>query len=314
MFLIKNVPTTTRQWPRALVPYKRHLRVGRTPPPATSANDGKLSPQLPEGPPSASSAPQACTSVKPSRTGMVRPGEVTGTWPGNGKVPYGNWEEGNWGSQVRRRGPLHQRPYPRHPHPGNGADDRAAQRRQKRGGCSTTTPESVWRILAESRSASSTPASSRPTRTATPTPASPRQDPGGQPFTFQTLDKNGMVLNMAQTWHQLRPGEVRNDCGGLSRPRQKPTLFNDTAAAKPGYPVFDAVTHTPLLTTKQQDQSSKQWGCQGRDRPAFPKGVKDVDSTATSSRSSNAAASPVTHKRPEKPAGNLVLDDRPVTQ
>ncbi len=30
--------------------------------------------------------------------------------------------------------------------------------------------------------------------------------PADTAFTFQTLDKDGMVLNMAQTWHQLRPG------------------------------------------------------------------------------------------------------------
>jgi hypothetical protein len=33
--------------------------------------------------------------------------------------------------------------------------------------------------------------------------------PADTAFTFQTLDKDGMVLNMAQTWHQLRPGEMR---------------------------------------------------------------------------------------------------------
>ena len=38
--------------------------------------------------------------------------------------------------------------------------------------------------------------------------------PADTPFTFQTLDRNGMVLNMAQTWHQVRPGESRTDCGG----------------------------------------------------------------------------------------------------
>ncbi len=38
--------------------------------------------------------------------------------------------------------------------------------------------------------------------------------PADTPFTFQTLDRNGMVLNMAQTWHQVRPGEMRADCGG----------------------------------------------------------------------------------------------------
>jgi hypothetical protein len=32
--------------------------------------------------------------------------------------------------------------------------------------------------------------------------------PADVPFTFQTLDKDGLVLNMAQTWHQVRPGEI----------------------------------------------------------------------------------------------------------
>src|SRR5205085_11963736 len=71
--------------------------------------------------------------------------------------------------------------------------------------------------------------------------------PADQPFTFQTLDKNGMVLNMAQTWPQLRPGEVRNDCGGCHAHSQKPTLFKDTAAAKGDYKVFDLTHETPLL-------------------------------------------------------------------
>src|SRR5439155_11002680 len=78
-------------------------------------------------------------------------------------------------------------------------------------------------------------------------------------WTFQTLDKDGMVLNMAQTWHQLRPGEVRNDCGGCHAHSQRPTLFKDTAAGKPGHAVFDAVSHTPLLTAKRHDQYGQQW-------------------------------------------------------
>src|SRR5262249_36990646 len=77
--------------------------------------------------------------------------------------------------------------------------------------------------------------------------------------TFQTLDKNGMVLNMAQTWHQLRPGEIRTDCGGCHAHSQKPTLFKKTAAAKPDYSVFDLTKHTPLLTTKARDESGKKW-------------------------------------------------------
>ena len=34
--------------------------------------------------------------------------------------------------------------------------------------------------------------------------------PADAPFTFQTIDKNGAVLNASQTWHQVRPGELRN--------------------------------------------------------------------------------------------------------
>src|SRR5262249_2470918 len=83
--------------------------------------------------------------------------------------------------------------------------------------------------------------------------------PADVAWTFQILDKNGMVLNMAQTWHQVRPGEVRPDCGGCHAHSQKPTLFKDTAAARPDYPVFDLTSHTPLVTSKKLDESGKKW-------------------------------------------------------
>lgn len=47
------------------------------------------------------------------------------------------------------------------------------------------------------------------------------------PFTFQTLDKDGLALNMAQTWHQVRPGEMRANCGGCHAHSQAPLLFAD---------------------------------------------------------------------------------------
>jgi hypothetical protein len=68
------------------------------------------------------------------------------------------------------------------------------------------------------------------------------------PFTFQTLDRRGMVLNMAQTWHQLRPGEQRVDCGGCHAHSQQPLAFAGTAAAQPGHVITDLVHSTPLLT------------------------------------------------------------------
>jgi hypothetical protein len=72
--------------------------------------------------------------------------------------------------------------------------------------------------------------------------------PADVPFTFQTLDRHGMVLNMAQTWHQVRPGEVRNDCGGCHAHAHKPLAFEGTAASKPDYIVQDLAEITPLLT------------------------------------------------------------------
>ncbi len=74
------------------------------------------------------------------------------------------------------------------------------------------------------------------------------------PFTFQTLDRNGMVLNMAQTWHQVRPGELRADCGGCHAHSQQPLAFETTAASLPDYDVFDLSKVTPLLTRNTQGQ------------------------------------------------------------
>ncbi len=72
--------------------------------------------------------------------------------------------------------------------------------------------------------------------------------PADTPFTFQTLDRRGMLLNMAQTWHQVRPGEMRVDCGGCHAHSQQPLAFEGTAAAAADYPVFDLSELTPLLT------------------------------------------------------------------
>src|SRR5262249_22173217 len=99
--------------------------------------------------------------------------------------------------------------------------------------------------------------------------------PANQAFTFQTLDKNGMVLNMAQTWHQLRPGEIRNDCGGCHAHSQKPTHFKDTLAAKPDYAIFDLTKSTPLLTDKANDQSGKKWDKENETGLRFEKGIKN---------------------------------------
>ncbi len=72
--------------------------------------------------------------------------------------------------------------------------------------------------------------------------------PADTPFTFQMLDRNGMALAMAQTWHQVRPGEARYDCGGCHAHSQTPLAFEQTAAASPGYQVWDLTETTPLIS------------------------------------------------------------------
>lgn len=72
--------------------------------------------------------------------------------------------------------------------------------------------------------------------------------PADVALTFQTLDRRGMVLNMAQTWHQLRPGEARYDCGGCHAHSREPLDFESTAAAAPDFAIPDLARSTPLLT------------------------------------------------------------------
>lgn len=64
---------------------------------------------------------------------------------------------------------------------------------------------------------------------------------------LQTLDRRGMVLNMAQTWHQVRAGEARYDCGGCHAHSKEPLDFESTAASRPDYAIPDLARSTPLL-------------------------------------------------------------------
>ena len=129
------------------------------------------------------------------------------------------------GPAGRRRRRLRQQRHPRHSHPRPGAAHR------HHGGGKAAPPLygnhalERLRILGEIpvRKFDDGAASSRLDPDGNPDTSFLAKIPADQPFTFQTLDKNGMVLNMAQTWHQLRPGEVRNDCGGCHAHSQKPT-------------------------------------------------------------------------------------------
>lgn len=125
--------------------------------------------------------------------------------------------------------------------------------------------------------------------------------PADTPFTFQTLDRDGLVLNMAQTWHQVRPGEMRADCGGCHAHSQAPLPFEQTAAARPGYQVVDLTQGaTPLLTRDAQGDPAVRTVAGGVVDVEFFRDVRPIlQRSCVSCHTKNAAT----------PPGNLVLDD-----
>jgi Hydrazine synthase alpha subunit middle domain len=133
--------------------------------------------------------------------------------------------------------------------------------------------------------------------------------PADVAWTFQTLDNNGMVLNMAQTWHQVRPGEIRTNCGGCHAHSQQPTPFEKTAAARPDSKVWDLTANTPLFTTKAGDRSGQKWDKEGRTGLHFARAVKDVEFYRDVKPILERSCVACHTTKQDKPAGRLVLDD-----
>ncbi|MCH9648696.1 MAG: hypothetical protein K0U98_10690 [Deltaproteobacteria bacterium] len=124
--------------------------------------------------------------------------------------------------------------------------------------------------------------------------------PADTPFTFQTLDRNGMVLNMAQTWHQVRPGEVRTNCGGCHAHSQEPLEFSSTAAGQSDFPVTDLSTVTPLISHDSSGQPILD---------TQPVGVVDVEFLSHIRPILQAKCIACHTSSAPTPPGNLVLDD-----
>jgi hypothetical protein len=318
MLLIKNDPKYHEQWPRALVPYRRIYGVdepARLPP---LANDGTQSPHLPEGTPFGLVGTSSLYKRESYPYGVVRPGSVTAGFAGD-KDPTGyrghdtshNWSVQGADAGLYANSDIH------------GIRILLLEpTSETRGRSYYNHARERMRILGE--------IPVRKFRKDEPRGSSPRSeplDPDGNPdtsflakipadtaWTLQTLDKNGMVLNMAQTWHQLRPGEIRNDCGGCHAHSQKPTEFKLTAAARPDYVPFDLTRQTPLLTTRKHDESGKQWDARNETGLRFDKGVKNVEYFRDVKPILERSCVACHTQKWDKPAGNLVLDDdRPVT-
>jgi hypothetical protein len=302
MLLVKNDPNYNEQWPRPLLPYERIYGVKEPHRLPNLRNDGSLSRHVPAGTPFGLIGTSSLYKRESFPNGVVPSGSVTSTGGLYAVFPTREHVT-NWTLQ--------------------GAD----------AGLYSNSDIHAIRIIAMEPP-------STPTRDRVGNPAGERfrilgefpvrhfgkevqpLDPDGNPdtsflakipadvaWTFQTLDKHGMVLNMAQTWHQLRPGEVRHDCGGCHSHSQKPTEFKLTAAARPDYVPFDLTGKTPLLTTKKNDQSGRKWDTDDATGLRYVKGVVHVeyhrDIKPILERSCVACHTGIA----EKPAGGLVLDD-----
>ncbi len=294
MLLIKNDPNYNESWPRAVVPYKRIHGVDEPARREPLANDGSLSKHLPAGTPFGLVGTSSLYKRESFPNGVVADGEVTARcpeetaardpWKGlDAFTSHGNGMPLNWHNQGGDAGlyendDIHAiRILAMEP-----TTDR--QRGAKSGRQFYSHANERLRILGEiparkfvasgGRQPADNTAGARGNQ-GTDVPRSPDGqplDPDNNPdtsflakipadtaFTFQTLDKDGLLLNMAQTWHQLRPGEIRTDCGGCHAHSQQPTDFALTAAARPDYEVWDLVNATPLLTDKSHDQSHQRW-------------------------------------------------------
>src|SRR5262245_3572583 len=318
MRLIKNDPDYNECWPRAVVPYKRIYSVNAPGNLSRLANDGMRSHHLPEGTPFALIGTSSFYKRDTYPNGGVPSGKVTAThvgkndpWKGlDAFTSHGNGMPLNWHNQGAEAGlyanaDIHAvRILAMEP-----TTDRKGANSGRR---YYNHAGERLRVLGE------IPLRKFGEPEASATGGQPL-DPDGNPdtsflakipadvgFTFQTLDKRGMVLNMSQTWHQLRPGEIRNNCGGCHAHSQQPTDFNLTRAAKPDYAVWDLVNKTPLLTEKLRDESKKKWDVTDESGLRFASGPLNVeywrDVRPILQRSCVAC-----HKGDE-PAGNLNLN------
>jgi hypothetical protein len=313
--LIKNDPRYNECWPRALVPYRRIYGVDEPRTLPRLANDGTLSKHLPEGTPFGLVGTASFYKRESYPNGVVPRGSVTASWAGGNDpwkgldafTSHGNGMPLNWHNQgadvglygndqihaVRilvmepttdRKGADHGRHFYNH------AQERLRilgeiPLRKFHGGKQPLDPDG------------------------NPDTSFLAKIPADTAFTFQTLDRRGLLLNMAQTWHQLRPGEVRHNCGGCHAHSQKPTSFEKTAAARPDYPVVDLTTTTPLLTSRKHDRSGKQWDVKNESGLRYGKGVQNVEyfrDVQPILRRSCVACHTARQGKP--PAGNLNLD------
>ena len=176
MLLIKNDPKYNEQWPRPLVPYRRIYGIDEPTRLSRCANDGKLSPHLPEGTPFGLVGTSSLYKREsyPGRRGAQ--GQRDGRLRRRrtiGRYQPATWTGSNWSDQGADAGIYDNSDIHAIRILGHGADD--GPRRAEAGRLSAATPASGCASSARFPRAPSfqtRTASSRSIRTAIPTPAS----------------------------------------------------------------------------------------------------------------------------------------------
>jgi hypothetical protein len=326
MRLIKNDPKYNESWPRAVVPYRRIYGIDEPRELPRLANDGSLSPHLPAGTPFGLVGTSSLYKRESYPNGKVPEGKVTAEFAGGNDpwrgldafTSHGNGMPLNWHNQGADAGlyansQIHAiRILALQP-----TTDR--HRGAKSGRLFYSHAMERVRILGELPVRKFVGAGAGVPTTGDGQPLDPDGNPdtsflakipGDMAFTFQTLDSDGLVLNMAQTWHQLRPGEVRHDCGGCHAHSQQPTAFAATWAAREDYPVFDLTQRRPLITSRAADESKQRWDVDGATGLRYHPGtVMTVEYHRDVRPILDRSCVGCHTKTRREPAGNLVLDD-----
>lgn len=246
LVLIKNDPAYNEAWPRAVVPYE-HIH-GQEEPVELPwlPNDGSVHALLPQG------TPHGLVGTSSFYKRESFPGYVV-SWSNtfHGLDAFNtseNGQSGNWFTQGAEAGrysdadiwavrilamePNTHRSYG--PHNGRHYENHANERLRILGEIPLRKEDGAGDPIFDDEGNPDTSFLAR--------------IPADTPFTFQTLDRNAMVLNMAQTWHQVRAGEMRVNCGGCHAHSQLPLAFETTEAAEPDYEAFDLGAVTPMVS------------------------------------------------------------------